>query len=113
MQRLLAKNPHSSFDLDGDGSVSVKDYFLAKQFDKDGDGMLNKQELAEAKKALDEGYANKFMFGLERAGSMPLSTSVDGKDGNDKVSAATRHHRVIQRKGKTIVAEDFSVLEPK
>ena len=44
---------------------------------------------------------------------MPLSTSVDAKDGNDKVSAAIKHHRVIQRKGKTIVAEDFSALEPK
>ena len=30
MQRLKAKHPHSSYDLDGDGAVSVKDYFLAK-----------------------------------------------------------------------------------
>ena len=107
MQRLLAKNPHSSFDLDGDGQVSVKDYFLARQFDKDGDGKLNEKELAEAKKALNEGYADRFMFGLERHGSMPLATEIDIKDGNVKVPAAIRHHRVIQRKGKTIVAEDF------
>ena len=53
------------------------------------------------------------MFGLERHGSMPLATEVDIKDGNVKVPAAIRHHRVIQRKGKTIVAEDFQALEPK
>ena len=57
--------------------MSVKDYFLAKQFDKDGDGKLNEKELAEAKKALNEGYADRFMFGLERHGSMPLATEVD------------------------------------
>lgn len=68
---------------------------------------MNEKETAEAKRALGEGFADKFMFGLERHGSMPLSTSVDAKDGNNKVPAAIRHHRVIQRKGKTIVAEDF------
>ena len=30
--------PHPSFDVDGDGQVSHKDYFLAKIFDKDKDG---------------------------------------------------------------------------
>jgi hypothetical protein len=33
--------PDKSYDLDGDGFVSQKDYFLAKQFDKDNDGKLN------------------------------------------------------------------------
>ena len=41
MQRLQEKHPHISYDLDGDGAVSVKDFFFAKQFDKDGDGKLN------------------------------------------------------------------------
>ena len=30
MQRIQAKHPHMSYDLDGDGHVSVKDYFLSK-----------------------------------------------------------------------------------
>ena len=114
MQRLQAKHPHKSYDLDGDGAVSVKDYFLAKQFDKDGDGKLNETELANAKKALAEGYADRFMFGLERAGSMPLSTSIDASDlGNKKVPARIDHLRIVQVKGKTIVAEDFAPLAPK
>ena len=50
--RYKGKLPHKSFDLDGDGQVSQRDYFLAKQFDKDQDGKLNEKELASAKKAL-------------------------------------------------------------
>jgi len=42
----LQKIPHHSYDLDGDGGVSQKDYFLAKHFDKDGDGKLNDKELS-------------------------------------------------------------------
>ena len=72
MSRRSEKIPHPSYDLDGDGQVSAKDYFLAKQFDKDGDGKLNKSELAAAKKALKDGYESKFMFGLE-AGANRLS----------------------------------------
>ena len=86
LQRLQAKNPHSSFDLDGDGAVSVKDYFLAKHFDKDGDGKLNESELGNAKKALQEGFADRFLFGLERAGSVPLARSIDTSDLDNKRS---------------------------
>ena len=54
------------------------------------------------------------MFGLERAGSMPLSTSIDVSDaGNQKVSTLIKHLRIMQVKGKTIVAEDFTPLAPK
>jgi hypothetical protein len=44
--------PHPSFDLDGDGHVGDRDYFLAKRFDKDGDGKLNEKEKAEAVAAI-------------------------------------------------------------
>jgi hypothetical protein len=60
--------PDISYDLDGDGVVSQKDYFLAKQFDTDKDGKLDSQEKKKAKKALESGFENKFMFGLERSG---------------------------------------------
>lgn len=73
LQRKQANMPHSSFDLDGDGHVSVKDLFLSKLFDKDKDGKLNASELAEAKKALAEGFDKKFMFGLERMGTGMMS----------------------------------------
>ena len=66
LMRKKADLPHASFDLDGDGFVSVTDLFLAKRFDKDGDGKLNEEELTTAKKALNSGYKDQFMFGLER-----------------------------------------------
>ena len=47
-QRMQARHPHISYDLDGDGGVSARDYFIAKQFDKDNKGMLTKEERHEA-----------------------------------------------------------------
>ena len=55
-QRRQADLPHKSFDLDGDGHVSVTDFFLAKKFDVDKDGKLNTEELATAKEALSKGF---------------------------------------------------------
>ena len=73
--KMIRKNegiPHPSFDVDGDGQVSQKDYFIAKHFDKDRDGRLNTEELSTARKALKDGYESKFLFGLE-AGANRLS----------------------------------------
>ena len=44
--------PDVSFDLDGDGQVSQKDFFLSKHFDLDKDNKLNELELKMAKEAL-------------------------------------------------------------
>ena len=33
--------PHPSFDIDGDGIVSIQDYNLAKKFDADGNGIID------------------------------------------------------------------------
>ncbi len=56
MQRKQADMPHHTYDLDGDGFVSVKDLFLAKQFDKDRDGKLNAEEKQQADLALKSGF---------------------------------------------------------
>lgn len=42
--RKVADRADPSFDIDGDGHVSQKDYFLAKHFDLDKDGKLNAKE---------------------------------------------------------------------
>ncbi len=55
-KRRRSAIPDKSFDLDGDGFVSMTDLFLAKKFDKDQDGKLNGEELAAAKQALAQGY---------------------------------------------------------
>ena len=39
--RRAEKRPDITFDLDGDGHVGDRDYFLSKHFDKDKDGKLN------------------------------------------------------------------------
>jgi len=42
--RKVSNRPDPSFDIDGDGHVSFKDYFIAKHFDLDKDGKLNEKE---------------------------------------------------------------------
>jgi len=54
-----------SFDLDGDGTVGIRDYFVACRFDKDRDGKLDEKERATCMKALEDGYEKRFKFGLE------------------------------------------------
>lgn len=80
--------PHPSYDLDGDGIVDHKDYFLAKRFDLDQDGRLNTAEKANAMKALNAGYETNFMWKVEQTG-------------------AQRGKRLLQVRGKIIDAEDF------
>lgn len=43
---------------------------LAKRFDKDGDGRLNTAEKKEAMKAIEEGYENRFVWGIEQTGGL-------------------------------------------
>ena len=69
-ERRKEKIPDITYDLDGDGSVNVRDYALAKMFDKDGDGKLNQAEYQAAIKALEDGFEEKFMWGLEQSGSI-------------------------------------------
>ena len=40
-ERKKGRMPDISYDLDRDGVVNDRDYFIAKFFDKDGDGKLN------------------------------------------------------------------------
>ena len=73
-QRRRSAIPDKTFDLDGDGFVSSTDLFLAKRFDNDQDGKLNAEEMVAAKKAIADGYANNFMFGLDRCG--PIQSAI-------------------------------------
>jgi hypothetical protein len=60
--------PHPSFDMDGDGVVSPKDYFLARLFDKDGNGRLSASERATALVAIENGLESNFKWGLDKTG---------------------------------------------
>jgi hypothetical protein len=54
--------PHPSYDLNQDGSVSFKEYAIAKRFDIDKDGILNEQEKKECLKQLKEGYEERLFW---------------------------------------------------
>lgn len=51
--------PDPSFDIDGDGFVSQKDFKISHYFDKDNDGRLNTQEKKNALQAYASGEAEK------------------------------------------------------
>lgn len=48
--------PDISYDLDGDGVVGQKDYFISKHFDHDRDERLDTRERAQAMQALKDGW---------------------------------------------------------
>ena len=76
-----AKNlPDPSFDLDGDGNVGIRDYFVAKRFDKDKDGKLDEKERATCMGALQSGYETKFKFGLDATSLAAQRTSYNVTD---------------------------------
>jgi hypothetical protein len=43
-ERKKARMPDISYDLDKDGVVNDRDYFIAKLFDQDKDGKLSNEE---------------------------------------------------------------------
>lgn len=65
---------------------------LAKHFDKDGDGRLNTAERQAAMKALEQGFEDRFVWGLEQSAGL--------KD----------HIRIMQKRGKIVSGENFTVL---
>lgn len=90
--RRTERIPDGSFDLDGDGVVSGRDYLISKRFDKDQDGKLNANEKASALKALNEGYADSMVWGCEASG-------------------VNRSFRIIQKRGIPIVDECFAQIQ--
>ena len=99
--RRNAAKPDPSYDLDGDGQVSLKDYFLAKHFDTNRKGSLTSEERAKAHEAIKTGFSDKFVFGLERAG---LNEEIRNS------SNILKHIRILQRDGYIIQGEDFTQL---
>ena len=53
-RRKKEKLPDQSYDIDGDGFVGGRDYFIAKQFDKGAKNYLSPEEREEVFKALNE-----------------------------------------------------------
>jgi hypothetical protein len=68
--RRREKTPHASYDFDGDGVVGQKDYFIGRHFDEGNKGFLKPEERDAAVKALNDGWIDQFVFGLDQAGAM-------------------------------------------
>lgn len=60
-KRKNARVPHESYDLDGDGVVAPRDYFIAKMFDRGDKHALSDQERSEAKMAIEQGLGKDSM----------------------------------------------------
>lgn len=84
--------PDISFDLDGDGIVSGKDYCIGKRFDLDKDGKLNIEEKANAVAAINAGIEGQFIWGCESSG-------------------INRSFRIMQKRGNVILNEEFHSVQ--
>jgi len=64
--RKEKRKPDKSFDIDGDGAVSHRDFFFANMFDQGKKGYLTKREMEECRKTLEDGnFEDNYEFGLE------------------------------------------------
>ena len=60
--RKSTRIPDISYDLDKDGYVSDKDYFISKLYDKDNDGKLNEVERKAALDGIAQGIENNYVW---------------------------------------------------
>lgn len=60
--RKSARIPDISYDLDKDGYVGDKDYFISKLYDKDNDGKLNEAERKAALDGIAQGIENNYVW---------------------------------------------------
>jgi len=83
MQRKHALLPSQTFDLDGDGAVSTKDYLIASIHDKDRDGVLNAEERSAALECIKSGQADLIWKSKHLSGK-PLDKDAPIKIKQDK-----------------------------
>lgn len=92
---LLAKRratnaPDASYDLNGDGVVDQKDYLISRAFDSEKKNYLTSDEKEKAINAIKNGLEKQYLF-----------------VGNTNAS----HHRILQKRGKILISDDFSPIE--
>eukprot|EP00933_Yihiella_yeosuensis_P065018 TRINITY_DN6861_c0_g1_i1.p1 TRINITY_DN6861_c0_g1~~TRINITY_DN6861_c0_g1_i1.p1 ORF type:complete len:650 (+),score=120.61 TRINITY_DN6861_c0_g1_i1:61-2010(+) len=66
--RKQGRIPDASYDFDGDGVVGQLDYFVGKCFDSNADGRLTTGERRRADQALENGFLDKYVRGLDSTG---------------------------------------------
>lgn len=73
--------PDVSYDFDRDGVVGQQDYFIGRCFDSDADGRLSTGERKRAEKALENGFLDKYMRGLDSTGQVMRGCAVKQRRG--------------------------------
>lgn len=69
VERKLEAIPDNSYDLDGDGQVSGRDYVLARKFDKGLKNYLTKEERQNAIDQINQGFEDKFVWNVDAGGA--------------------------------------------
>jgi hypothetical protein len=112
--------PHPSFDIDGDGIVSIADYNLAKKFDADGNGIIDNEEMEAGKKIIAkelwEKHRAQHFLGKEaptnadRSMAVQHLVSLTGEHGAfmREYERTKNHHWIEQQRGSSQVLECIS-----
>ena len=94
--------PDSSFDLNGDGTISAHEYAIAKMFDKDKDNKLNQTEKQQWINALKKGFESKIIWSessndpnithrvVQKDGKVYYTDRVHGEDNSVKTNLRTK-----------------------
>jgi hypothetical protein len=90
--RKRARVPDGSYDFDGDGAVGQLDHFIGRCFDGDNDGRLTTGERRQAEQALQSGFLDKYMRGI------------------DQTHPSQRNYTVKQVRGAIMVSGDARAL---
>lgn len=92
--------PHISYDLDGDGFVSQKDYKVSSTIDNEKKGFLTDSERIAAKNAIRSVDPSRFVLGEARPSTAPLSEHQSTTSSFKTRSALLHHRKVADRPGQ-------------
>jgi hypothetical protein len=79
--RKRGRIPDPTYDFDGDGVVGQLDYFVGRSFDKNCSGHLTPGEKRQAEQALDNGFLDRFVRGLDAQGDVNRAFPIQQKRG--------------------------------
>jgi len=92
--------PHISYDLDGDGFVSQKDYKVSSSMDTLKKGFLTDTEQTAASSSIQSVNPSRFVLGDVRPVSAPQSELQDTTASFKSRSAMLHHRKVADRPGQ-------------
>ena len=92
--------PHFSYDLDGDGFVSQKDYRVSSSMDIQKKGFLTETERTAAKNSIQSVNPSRFVLGEARPSTAPQCDQQDATGSFKSRSALLNHRKLADRPGQ-------------